>query len=207
MSVKGTVKIIFLSLSTIRLVPHILLLKFHHNRNIIKLDIARWSKECFKMENASSKRIRIKTFVKLMTFLPEYRNLLYYRLGWASKILYPLCRPMPLLVINEVDEGIGPGFFIMHGRASGVSARRIGKNCRIFQHVSIGYLEENKKPVIGDNVTVFAGAKVLGNIKIGNNVIIGANAVVLKDVPDNCTVVGVPAYIVKRNGVRVKESL
>lgn len=159
------------------------------------------------MENASSKRIRIKTFVKLMTFLPEYRNLLYYRLGWASKILYPLCRPMPLLVINEVDEGIGPGFFIMHGRASGVSARRIGKNCRIFQHVSIGYLEENKKPVIGDNVTVFAGAKVLGNIKIGNNVIIGANAVVLKDVPDNCTVVGVPAYIVKRNGVRVKESL
>ena len=77
----------------------------------------------------------------------------------------------------------------------------------IFQHVSIGYISETEKPTIGDNVTVFAGAKILGNVKVGNNSIVGANAVVIKDVPENCTVVGVPAYIVRRNGVKVKEPL
>jgi serine acetyltransferase len=62
-------------------------------------------------------------------------------------------------------------------------------------------------PVIGSNVAIYAGAKVLGNITIGDNVNIGANAVVVKDVPDNCTVVSVPAYIVKRNGIKVREEL
>lgn len=52
-----------------------------------------------------------------------------------------------------------------------------------------------------------AGAKVLGKITIGNNVIIGANAVVVKDVPDNCTIVGVPAYIIKKEGKRVNIKL
>ena len=58
---------------------------------------------------------------------------------------------------------------------------------------------------MGDNVTVGTGAKVLGNIRIGNNVKIGGNSVVVKDVPDNCTVVGVPGRIIKRNGCRVFE--
>ena len=57
----------------------------------------------------------------------------------------------------------------------------------------------------GNNVTVGTGAKVLGNIRIGNNVKIGGNSVVVKDVPDNCTVVGVPGRIIKRNGCRVFE--
>ena len=54
-------------------------------------------------------------------------------------------------------------------------------------------------PVIGDNVHISAGARILGPIRIGNNVIIGANAVVVKDVPDNCIVAGVPAKIIKDN--------
>jgi serine O-acetyltransferase len=61
--------------------------------------------------------------------------------------------------------------------------------------------------VIGDNVRIGAGAKVLGGITLGDNVSVGANAVVVKDVPPNCVVVGVPAYIVKRDGKRVRESL
>lgn len=52
-------------------------------------------------------------------------------------------------------------------------------------------------PTIGDNVVVYAGAKIIGGVHIGNNVIIGANAVVTKDVPDNCVVAGVPARIIK----------
>jgi serine O-acetyltransferase len=54
-------------------------------------------------------------------------------------------------------------------------------------------------PIIGDNVEICAGARILGLVRIGNNVIIGANAVVVKDVPDNCVVAGVPARIIKNN--------
>ncbi len=54
-------------------------------------------------------------------------------------------------------------------------------------------------PVIGNDVYIATGAKILGDIKVGNNVIIGANAVVIKDVPDNCVVAGVPAKIIKQN--------
>ena len=62
-----------------------------------------------------------------------------------------------------------------------------------------------RHPTLGNNVTVGTGAKVLGNIRIGNNVKIGGNSVVVKDVPDNCTVVGVPGRVIKRNGCRVFE--
>lgn len=206
MNAQTIAKNIVLSLSAIRLIPHIIILNYHRSREIIVLDIARWSREIYN-KKAGTGLGMAWTFVQIMTFYPEYRNLFYYRIGWPGKVLYLLCRPMPLLAINRVDEGIGPGFFIMHGRASGVAAKKIGSNCRIFQHVSIGYLNESEKPTLGDNVTIFAGAKVFGNIRIGDNCIVGANAVVTKNVPDNCTVVGVPAYIVRKNGVKVKEPL
>lgn len=74
--------------------------------------------------------------------------------------------------------------------------------------MTIGYANDNINcPKIGVNVRISAGAKVLGGITIGDNVTVGANAVVVKDVPENCVVVGVPAYIVKRNGMKVREPL
>lgn len=75
----------------------------------------------------------------------------------------------------------------------------IGNNVRIDQHVTIGIRWDEKiAPIIGDNVRIGAGAKVLGSIRIGNNARIGANAVVLTDVPDGATAVGVPARIIPR---------
>ena len=74
----------------------------------------------------------------------------------------------------------------------------IGDNVQINQHVTIGGLVGPGVPKIGNNVIIGAGAKVLGDITIGSNVSIGANAVVIDDVPAKCTVVGVPAKIVKR---------
>lgn len=207
MTVKNVAKNIWLSLSALRLIPHIFLIALHPSKECILLDMERWSLETFRRKKPKTVTGTIWTFIDLMTFLPEYRTLIYYRLGWTSKILYPLCRPMPLLDISRVDEGIGPGFLIKHGRASSVGAKKIGNNFKIMQHVTIGYINETDKPTIGDDVTVFAGAKVLGNVRLGNNCIVGANAVVVKNVPDNCTVVGVPAYIIRRNGVKVKESL
>lgn len=93
---------------------------------------------------------------------------------------------------------IGEGFHMMHldGITIG-SGTIIGKNCTIYHQVTIGN-EKNKFPIIGDNVTIYAGAKVIGGIKIGNNAVIGANAVVIKDVPDNAVAVGVPARIIKK---------
>jgi len=73
--------------------------------------------------------------------------------------------------------------------------------------VTIGWADKTGGPVIEDNVTINAGAKVIGNIVIGSNSKVGANAVVVKNVPPNCTVVGVPAYIVRKNGVKLKEAL
>lgn len=108
---------------------------------------------------------------------------------------------MNTLFINS--DKIGPGLFIQHGFATIIDAKSIGKDCWVNQQVTIGYSNETDSPKIGDNVVINSGAKVIGNVFVGNNSKVGANAVVVKDVPENCTVVGVPAKIVRKNGVRV----
>lgn len=72
---------------------------------------------------------------------------------------------------------------------------KIGKHCYIFQRVTIAEGKGKKSATIGDNCTIGAGAVIIGDVKIGDNVKIGANCVVTKDLPDNCTAVGVPAKI------------
>lgn len=74
----------------------------------------------------------------------------------------------------------------------------IGKNCLIFQGVTIG-VGTSGIPRIGDNVILSSGAKIIGGITIGNNVTIGANAVVTKDIPDNSIAVGIPAKVIAVN--------
>lgn len=111
----------------------------------------------------------------------------------------------------EIHPGakIGKGLFIDHG--SGVvigETTEIGDNCTIYQNVTLGGTgkETGKRhPTLGNNVMVGAGARVLGPFKVGDNCKIAANAVVLSEVPPNCTAVGVPAKIVKRDGVRVND--
>jgi len=80
----------------------------------------------------------------------------------------------------------------------------------LYHQVTLGGTgkESGKRhPTVGNNVFISGGAKVLGSINIGDNVKVGANAVVLKDVPNDCTVVGIPAKIVRRNGNKVREAL
>lgn len=82
----------------------------------------------------------------------------------------------------------------------------IGDDCVLYQGVTLGGTGNEcgkRHPTLGDNVTVGTGAKVLGNITIGDNVRIGGNSVVVKDVPSDSTVVGIPGRVVRRNGCRV----
>jgi serine O-acetyltransferase len=99
----------------------------------------------------------------------------------------------------EVD--IGRNFVIDHFGGIIVSGyAKFGDNCRIRNGVVVGLrrVEEKRAPIIGNDVDIGAGAKLLGPIRIGNNVLIGANAVVLCDVPDNSVAAGVPARIMPR---------
>ena len=205
MNAKRIFKKIWLLLSTIRLIPHFFLMKYHPMRECISIDIERWSREKKLGKKSDIALGTIGSFIQLMTYYPEYRSLFYHRLGWIGKMLYFLCRPMSTLYIYSND--IGPGLFIQHGFATIISAEKIGKDCWINQQVTIGYLNDTDCPTLGDNVIIYAGAKIIGNVRVGDNSIVGANAVVIKDVPENCTVVGVPAYIVRRNGLKVKEFL
>ena len=109
----------------------------------------------------------------------------------------------------EIHPGaqLGEGLFIDHGCGIVIGETAIvGDNVTLYQGVTLGGTgkETGKRhPTLGDNVMVSSGAKVLGNINIGNNVKIGAGSVVIKDVPDNCTVVGVPGRVVRQDGKRV----
>lgn len=112
----------------------------------------------------------------------------------------------------EIHPGavIGKGFFIDHG--SGViigETTIIGDNVTLYQGVTLGGTgkETGKRhPTLCDNVMVSAGAKVIGSFTVGENSKIGAGSVVLEEVPPNCTVVGVPGRIVKRDNIKVPRS-
>ncbi len=109
----------------------------------------------------------------------------------------------------EIHPGaqIGKGFFIDHGMGVVIGETTIiGKNVTLFQGVTLGGTgkETGKRhPTLGNNIVVGTGAKVLGNIVINDNSYIGANAVVLKDIPKNSTVVGVPGHVTKQEGKRI----
>jgi serine O-acetyltransferase len=96
---------------------------------------------------------------------------------------------------------IGRNFVIDHFGGIVISGHaKFGDNCRIRTGVTVGLsrVDEKRSPVIGNNVDIGAGAKLLGSIRVGDNVLIGANAVVLCDVPDNSIAVGVPAVVKPR---------
>jgi len=142
---------------------------------------------------------------------PSFKALLHYRV--ARKLYKRKCYFLARWVSQrgvrktgiEIHPGatIGKGLFIDHG--SGViigETAEIGNNVTLYQGVTLGGTGKEKgkrHPTLEDNVMVSAGAKILGSFTIGENSKIGAGSVVLKAVPANCTVVGVPGRIIKRN--------
>ena len=130
--------------------------------------------------------------------------------GFAARTL---SQGMRLLTGVEIHPGaqIGQGVFIDHGTGVVIGETAVvGDGCTIYQGATLGGTgkETGKRhPTIGENVMVGAGSKILGPVNVGDNSKIAAGAVVLTDIPANCTAVGIPARIVKQDNVRVEPDL
>lgn len=160
-----------------------------------------------------------KTWVEVLLCYPCVRVMIYHRLahrlymkGHTTLARWISQRARHVTGI-EIHPGatIGEGFFIDHGDGVVIGETTvIGDNVTLYQGVTLGGTGKHvgkRHPTIGNNVTVGAGAKVLGPFTVGDNSKIGAGAIVLKEVPPNCTVVGNPGRIVKKETVRQEVDL
>ena len=132
------------------------------------------------------------------------------RIPFLPRFLSQLARFLTGIEIHPGAE-IGEGLFIDHGMGVVIGETSVvGKNVTLYQGVTLGGTGKEKgkrHPTVADNVVIGTGAKILGNITIGENSYIGANAVVVKDVPANSTVVGVPGRITKQDGKKIETAL
>lgn len=185
-----------------RFILHWMYYKYAKNHVLINEDVVRNVNQFVRHVNLDNKKsVCFYEFCYLLTFYKMVRNIFYARVAsnhhYCSKLLALLAKPLPLLDISPSAE-IGGGLIVQHGYATIIDPRKMGRNCWVNQCVTIGYTNNEDCPTIGDNVTIYAGAKILGDVHVGSNVIVAANAVVVKDVPDNCVVGGVPAKIINK---------
>ncbi len=158
-----------------------------------------------------------RSFVRALLTDMGFKHVFWFRLSnfmqgqrGLSRLTYPFVR----LVYRHYqhkhgvwippNSRIGPGLLLEHLGDVVVNGRAvIGKNCNLANGVTIGQTNRGKRrgtPTIGDNVFIGPGAKILGGIRIGNNVAIGANCVVVDDVPDNAVVAAQPGQIISYSG-------
>jgi serine O-acetyltransferase len=157
----------------------------------------------------------VRSIPEIIFCYPGFHALLIYRLAhafWVRK-----CRFIARLISHfgrvttgiEIHPGarIGRRFFIDHGMGVVIGeTAEIGDDCTLYHGVTLGgtsWAKEKRHPTLGNNIVVGAGAKVLGPFRVGDNSKIGANSVVVRAVPDNSTVVGIPGRVVYANGERV----
>lgn len=157
------------------------------------------------------------SLIEVLTSYPGIKAVLLYRIAhffweldmpFAPRYLSEVARESTGIEIHP-GACIGSDFFIDHGGGVVIGeTAEMGDNVTLYQGVVLGgtTLDSVKRhPTLGDNVVVGTGAKLLGPIKIGNNVRIGANSVVIKDIPSNSVVVGVPGRIVSREGEKIEK--
>jgi serine O-acetyltransferase len=154
-------------------------------------------------------------FRKHITPFLEFGTLavIVYRFGrWTYALKIPVLRQLMIgiyLVVSTLcmaltgihlqrESEIGPGLVIHNFSCIFVLAKRIGHSCTLNQGVTVGSIRGTGWPTLGNNVYLGAGAKVMGGVTVGDNVVISANSFVAADVPHNCTVMGVPARIISR---------
>lgn len=165
--------------------------------NILRNEIIHWYDVLTGLKKTNTKLKRILTIISL---LPEFRTYLYYK-----------CKTHPLNPLKWMykpqtncylpyDQVIGSGLIIQHGFNTIFNCESMGENCQVWQGVTIGKARSGinePRPIIGNNVKICCNSVIIGGITIGDNVTIGAGAIVIKDVPPNCVVAGNPAKIIK----------
>jgi serine O-acetyltransferase len=172
-----------------------------------------------EVRTAQKKDPAAKSFLEIILLYQGLHALISYRfahvlyklrLYFLARFLSQFTRFMTGIEIHPGAK-IGKRFFIDHGMGVVIGETAvIGDDVLIYQGVTLGGagLQKGKRhPTIGNNVVIGAGVKILGNINIGDNSYVGANAVVIKDVPANSTVVGVPGRITKQDGKKIDVSL
>ena len=160
-----------------------------------------------------------KSSLEVMLLYPGVKAILLHRVAHA---LYQAKVPFFPRAISELSRfltgidihpgsRIGSNLIIDHGMGVVIGeTAEIGDNCLIYHGVTLGGVDLNpvkRHPTLGNHVVVGAGAKILGNIKIGDYARIGANSVVIKEVPEHCTATGIPARIVNSKGVKPGDEL
>ncbi len=172
-----------------------------------------------EIAEAKKKDPAAKSFLEILLLYQGLHAIVSYRVAnfFYKTKLFVLARLLSQMARFftgiEIHPGatIGKGLFIDHGMGVVIGETSIiGDNVLLYQGVTLGgtgLVQGKRHPTIGNNVVIGGGAKVLGNIIIGDNSYIGANAVVIKDVPANSTVVGVPGRITKQDGKKIDVSL
>jgi len=157
----------------------------------------------------------VRSVFEILFCYPGFHALLFYRLAhglWRRNFFFlgRLLSHMGRFFTGiEIHPGarIGRGFFIDHGMGVVIGeTAEIGDNCTLYHGVTLGgtsWAKEKRHPTLGDNVVIGSGAKVLGPFRVGDNSKVGSNSVVVKEVPDNSTVVGVPGRMVLAAGQKV----
>jgi serine O-acetyltransferase len=169
---------------------------------LFKQDVQRW---VIPQQIADPCQINLWVTLKLLYNYMSLQAMLWFRFGsWCTQKRIPFVKGFVYRHIMrnfglEISPGadIGGGLYIAHPVGCVISAKHIGENCSIISGVTIGMRNEWAFPTIGDHVFIGAGARILGGITIGNGAVIGANAVVITDVPADATFVGVPAKRIK----------
>ena len=170
---------------------------------LIRVVFAEEVQACFDRDPAARNLAEV-----LLTYSGLHAVIAYRMAHALQRLRVPVVPRVMMLLVRGLtgieihpSAQIGRGLFIDHGMGVVIGETAIiGRNVTLYQGVTLGGTgkERGKRhPTIGDNVVIGAGAKVLGNITIGNDSMVGANAVVIRDVPPHSTVVGVPGRITK----------
>ena len=165
-------------------------------------DVQRW---IVPQQVADPSEVTLRTTIRLLWRHMPLRAMLWYRFGsWCKSKGIPfvpgfvqrfLYRFFGLEIF--VGANIGGGLYIAHPSGTVIAVEAMGENCSIIAGVTIGMRNKWAFPRIGNNVFIGAGARVLGGIDVGDGAVIGANAVVIHDVPAGATVVGIPARVIR----------
>jgi serine O-acetyltransferase len=168
--------------------------------DLFRQDVQRW---IVPQQVADPAQVTLGLTLRLLwTYMP-LRAMLWFRFGsWCKRKRIPLLPGGVQRYIYrhfglEISPGadIGGGLYIAHPIGTVVAVRRMGRNCSIVAAVTLGMRNTLEFPEIGDDVFIGAGARILGPVRVGHGARIGANAVVLHDVPDGATAVGIPARV------------